>query len=118
TMREGLIGGAAIDATGTPLPRETLDLCDWSHAVLHGAVGGPRWDHLPWDVNPGPGGLLRLRKEYNLFANLRPVRAYLPERVPVRQKDIDMLIVREATGGAYFSPNRGRRQGPDGVVAF
>lgn len=111
-FRTGLLGGSAIEATGAPLPEETLELCAESDALLVGAVGGPAWDSLPAEQNPGLGGLLRLRRELGLFANLRPAvtpplssgrRAAL-DRAP----EVDVLLVREATGGAYFSPERGR----------
>ncbi len=113
-FREGLIGGVAIDELDTPLPPETVALCEWSDAALFGAVGGPRWDHLPWERNPGPGGLLKLRRDFDLFANVRPVRSYVPAKMRVRSDKVDLVFVREATGGAYFSAKRGRRTLPDG----
>lgn len=110
-FREGLIGGVAIDRTGDPLPEETLDLCRSSDAILLGAVGGPRWDDPAAPVRPEQG-LLRLRKELNLFANLRPVKPYpaLRDAAPLRPEllaRVDLLVVRELTGGIYFGP-RGR----------
>ena len=114
----GLLGGCAIDATGRALPPETFELCQSSDAVLVGSVGGPKWDHLPADINPGPGGLLRLRRDFDLYANLRPGVAYLPDSVTVKTTDIDILLIREAVGGAYFSPNRGRREDAGEVVAW
>jgi 3-isopropylmalate dehydrogenase len=113
-FREGLIGGIAIDELDTPLPQETVALCEWSDAALFGAVGGPRWDHLPWERNPGPGGLLKLRRDFDLFANVRPVRSYVPEKMRVKSAKVDLVFVREATGGAYFSAKRGRQRLPDG----
>jgi len=115
----GLIGGAAIDATGTALPKETLDLCRASDAVLLGAVGGPKWDDPRAKVRPEQG-LLGLRKELGLFANLRPVKINpaLASVSPVRPDVLagtDLLVVRELTGGLYFG-ERGRREG--GTVAF
>jgi 3-isopropylmalate dehydrogenase len=104
-VKEGLVGGAAIDATGDPLPPETLQICRESDAVLLGAVGGPRWE--------GPlraeDGLLRLRRGLGLYANLRPARAMglptaLRESV-ARQADI--MVVRELAGGVYFGEPRG-----------
>jgi 3-isopropylmalate dehydrogenase len=118
TFREGLLGGCAIDATGTPLPPESLDLCGGSDAVLVGAVGGPEWDHLPADRNPGLGGLLRLRREFDLYANLRPGVSYLKDQMPVNAGPVDILLVREAVGGAYFCPRRGRQTDDRGEFAF
>jgi 3-isopropylmalate dehydrogenase len=112
SFEHGLLGGHAIDETGSPLPPETLDLLSHSDAILAGAVGGPKWDHLPFERNPGPGGLLRLRRQFDLFANLRPARALVPGvgLFP----DFDLLIVRESTGGAYFSLQKGSEGiGPD-----
>ncbi|HET8627529.1 MAG TPA: 3-isopropylmalate dehydrogenase [Thermomicrobiales bacterium] len=111
TYREGLIGGAAIDATGDPLPAATLDLCRESDAVLLGAVGGPKWDNPGAPVRPEQG-LLRLRQALGLFANLRPVRplAALAGASPLRAEvvaGVDLLVVRELTGGLYFGkPSR------------
>ncbi len=104
---EGLAGGAAFDETGHPLPVETLELCRRSDAVLFGAVGGPRWDSLPPHLRPEAGCLLRLRKELRLYANLRPVKVYAgtESSSPVKEdvvKGVDLLIVRELTGGLYF----------------
>ncbi len=105
---EGLIGGAALDASGTPLPEETLELCRRSDAVLLGSVGGPKWDTLPPEKRPERGGLLALRKQLNLFANLRPVRVYpeIAHLSPLNsrrlERGVDMLTVRELSGGIYF----------------
>lgn len=109
----GLIGGEAIDQKGTPLPDETLDMCRQSDAVLLGAVGGPKWDQNPPHLRPEKG-LLAIRKEMNLFANLRPVKFYdsLIDSSPLKEdviKDVDLLIVRELTGGLYFGKPSGRR---------
>ncbi len=105
---EALIGGAAIDATGGPLPAETLELCKKSGAVLLGSVGGPKWDHLPPEKRPEVGGLLAMRKSLGLFANLRPVKLYpeLAAGCPLKPREdgktVDILTVRELTGGVYF----------------
>ena len=76
TKTEALVGGAAIDACGTPLPAETLEACDKAEAILFGSVGGPKWDHLPHKDRPEAGALLPLRKRYALFSNLRPARIF------------------------------------------
>lgn len=104
-----LAGGAAIDDCGIPLPQQTIDLCRQSDAVLLGAVGGPKWDTMPGERRPEKA-ILGLRKELGLFANLRPVKLFpaLSNAAPLRQeildKGIDLLIVRELTGGIYFGP--------------
>jgi 3-isopropylmalate dehydrogenase len=102
TYEEHLFGGAAIDATGEPLPLETLDACRRADAVLLAAVGGPKWDV----GGPRPeAGLLGIRKELGLFANLRPVRAIpaLAGASPLKDvENVDLLVVRELTGGIYF----------------
>ena len=74
-LEEGLIGGAAIDQQGTPLPDATLGICREADAILFGAVGGPKWDHLQPEQRP-ERGILRIRKELDLYANLRPARLY------------------------------------------
>ena len=106
TMRAAPVGGAAIDATGSALPPETLDLCRAADAVLLGAVGGPRWDDPRAPVRPEQG-LLALRRELGLFANLRPVAPHpaLVDASPLKPAllaGVDLLVVRELTGGVYF----------------
>jgi 3-isopropylmalate dehydrogenase len=105
-MMEMPIGGAAIDKTGTPLPKETLDACRKADAVFLGAVGGAKWDALPVGKRP-ESGLLALRKELGLYVNLRPVKVIDPLRSmsplrPERLGDLDIEIVRELAGGMYF----------------
>ncbi len=113
------IGGNAIDSTGTPLPEMTLTLAKQSDGVLLGAVGGPRWDKEPAHRRPETG-LLALRKGLDVFANLRPIQVFsnLVDASPLKREivdGVDMLIVRELTGGLYFGRPRGRTAGPDGI---
>lgn len=102
----GAIGGNAIDTHQTPLPSKTIELCEKSDAVLLGAVGGPKWDKNPSELRPEKG-LLAIRKHFDLFANLRPVKAVpsLLKASPLKEeivKNVDLLVVRELTGGLYF----------------
>ncbi|KYF59098.1 3-isopropylmalate dehydrogenase, partial [Sorangium cellulosum] len=114
TYSEHLIGGCAIDATGSALTQETLDACRAADAVLLGAVGGPRWDNPSASVRPEQG-LLALRQGLGLYANLRPIRLF-PELVqasplkPERLADVDIMVVRELTGGLYFGKPRLREE--------
>ena len=113
-----LIGGAAIDATGEPLPASTLRLCEQSDAILFGAVGGPKWDALPQEQKP-ERGLLALRKELDLFANLRPAKCFpmLLDASPLKREVVegtDIMVIRELTGGLYFGEPRGREEFADG----
>ncbi len=113
-----LVGGAAIDATGGPLPQSTLGLCEQSNAILFGAVGGPKWDNAPQEQRP-ERGLLGLRKELDLFANLRPAKCFpmLVDASPLRRSVVegtDLMVIRELTGGLYFGEPRGREEFADG----
>ncbi len=119
-IEEGLVGGCAIDQAGEPLPHDTLALAKTADAILLGAVGGPKWDELKLDKRPEKG-LLQLRKHFQLFANLRP--AILNENLTNASslkkhlvEGLDMLIVRELTGGLYFGEPRGF--GSEGHVDF
>ena len=112
-LTEKQIGGCAIDATGNPLPDETLKSCQDADAILLGAVGGPKWDDPSAAVRPEQG-LLGLRKSLGLFANLRPVKPdmNLLDASPIRSErlmGVDLLVVRELTGGIYFGEPRLRR---------
>jgi 3-isopropylmalate dehydrogenase len=111
-------GGAAIDAHGEPIRDQDLSRCAASDAVLLGAVGGPKWDELPALKRPEQA-IFRLRKTLGLFANLRPVAAWpaLVSASPLRPElleGVDMLIVRELTGGLYFGPKEEEHEAPDG----
>lgn len=111
TFQEALLGGAAIDATGVPLPADTLERCKNSDAVLLAAIGGYKWDTLPNDVRP-ERGLLGLRAGLELFANLRPAQI-LPQLVDASSlkreivEGVDIMVIRELTGGIYFGQPRG-----------
>ncbi len=118
-FNEALMGGIAIDKTGNPLPDETIRDCEQSDAILLGAVGGPKWSDPTASVRPEQG-LLKIRKHFDLFANLRPVKTYpaLAHHVPLRPElleGVDMLFVRELTGGIYFGP---RQEQGDGDTAY
>ncbi|MCL2380520.1 MAG: 3-isopropylmalate dehydrogenase [Treponema sp.] len=122
TYKTALAGGCAIDAAGTPLPQETLEICKASDAVLLGAIGGWKWDSLPGDQRP-ERGLLGLRAGLALFANLRPAVLFeeLADACPLRPElvagGLDLVVVRELTGGIYFG-ERGRKDTPTGRAAF
>ncbi len=105
---EKLVGGAAIDECGSPLPPDTLATCERSQAILFGSVGGPKWEKLPPEQQPERGALLPLRKHFDLFANLRPAVCFpaLTHASPIKEERIqggfDVLCVRELTGDVYF----------------
>lgn len=115
SFKEGLIGGIAIDQTGNPLPDETIKMAEESDAVLLAAVGGPKWDDPTATVRPEQG-LLKLRKHFDLFANLRPVKIYpsLAQYAPLRPEllaGVDILFVRELTSGIYFGEREEQKEG-------
>lgn len=122
TFNEALFGGCAIDAFGDPFPEETIGICEQADAILLGAVGGPaghRWSDPMAKVRPEQG-LLRLRQHFGLYANLRPVKALsaLVDRSPLRPEllaNVDILFIRELTGGLYFGP---RQEQGDGDTAY
>lgn len=122
-IKEGLIGGCAIDACGTPLPQETIELCKKSDAVMLGAVGGPKWDVLPGSKRP-EAGLLGIRSELGLYANLRPAVIYKallgasPLKTEIISGGIDIMVVRELTGGMYFGKRGRYDSGEMGEAAF
>ncbi|MGB9812104.1 MAG: 3-isopropylmalate dehydrogenase [Thermovenabulum sp.] len=122
-FKQGFVGGASIEIFGVPLSDETLNLVRNSDAVLFGAVGGPKWDNLKRELRPEQA-ILKLRKELGLFANLRPAIFYpsIADSSPLKNSiingNLDLLIVRELTGGLYFGTPRGRENIGQTVRAF
>lgn len=121
SMQEHLIGGISIDKCGDPLPQETIDACKASDAVLLGAVGGPKWDDPTAKTRP-EAGLLKIRQELKLFANLRPIQTWdeLVGASPLKREVVagtDILFFRELTGGIYFGDS-GRRQTEMGEAGY
>ena len=117
-IEKDLVGGAAYDEHGHSISDEAMDLAHISDAVIFGAVGGPKWDNVPFEVRP-EAGLLRLRKELDLFANLRPAICYkaLAEASSLKKElveGLDILILRELTGGVYFGEPKEITDLPDG----
>ena len=117
-IRQHLIGGAAIDAGLKPLPDETLASCRETGAILLGAVGGPKWDHLKGSDRPELGSLLPLRKELNLYSNIRPAKPHpaLIDKAPLKKEyleGVDFVVMRELTGGIYFG-----KKGVDNLGAY
>jgi 3-isopropylmalate dehydrogenase len=117
-FEDALVGGAAIDATGHPLPPATLDLCRKAHAILFGAVGGPKWENVPHEVR-AERGLLAIRKELDLYANLRPAITFpmLVDASPLKRSVVegtDLMVIRELTGGLYYGEPRGVERFADG----
>lgn len=122
SYQTGLAGGIAIDETGNPLPEETLGMCLNSQGVLLGAVGGPKWSDPSAKVRPEQG-LLALRKSLGVFANIRPVKVFpaLAEASPLkaeRVENVDIVFVRELTGGIYFGTPQGRETVAEGRSGF
>lgn len=114
SYEEYLLGGAAYDVKGDPLPQETIDGCKNSDAILFGSIGGEKWDNLPRHLRP-ESGLLRLRKELGVFANLRPMQVFdelldASTLKPEVIKGVDLFVVRELTGGIYFGQPREKNE--------
>ena len=121
TFNNGLVGAVAIDKTGVPLPPETLELCKSSDAILFGAIGDPKYDNDPKAKVRPEQGLLAMRKELGLYANVRPVTTFpsLADNSPLKREivnGVDLVMIRELTGGIYFGKPQGRSE--DGKTAY
>ncbi len=123
-FQHALVGGAAYDAVGHPLPKDTVQLCDKAAAIFFGAVGGPKYDKIPDpNLRPERGSLLPLRKRYTLYANVRPAIVYkgLEKRSAIKEeivRGMDLLVIRELVGGAYFGAKKLSKTAASDVISY